>query len=62
MNFQIVEEYKDNTIFWSQSSTRCSENVSSAEDVERICRQELLDTVQHPYKDGCMLKNIFVIL
>ena len=54
LNFQIVEEYKDDIIFWSQSATRSSRDANSAEDIERICRDELLDTVQHPYKDGCM--------
>jgi hypothetical protein len=38
---------------WIQAATQTQKDVSTAEGVERCCMIEMVDTVKHPYKDGC---------
>jgi len=40
---------------WVHSATRGGSIVGrNAAEIENLCRIELLDTVQHPYTDGCI--------
>ncbi|CAC5387649.1 OTUD1 [Mytilus coruscus] len=50
----IVEEFKEDTNMWIQAATRTQKDISTAEEVERCCMIEMIDTVKHPYKDGCI--------
>jgi len=40
---------------WVHSATRGGSIVGcNAAEIEHICRIELLETLKHPYTDGCM--------
>jgi len=52
---------------WVHSATRGGSIVGcNAAEIEHICRIELLETLKHPYTDGCMYNvdnfNRFLVL
>lgn len=53
--FQIIEEFRGDISLWVSSATRgyTSTGTQDPTDIEGICRVELLETLKHPYMDGC---------